>query len=210
MNWHPVRAFTNWVKTSVKQTTKILLYSGVSGAVYLYYDQNHGGLRRVRGPSMQPTFNSVILPNIDVADYQKSSSYQPPSDIVYISRNYSLSRGCVVYCLHPKRGTKLVKRVIGIEGDTIQPRGLKGAAVPPAPITLQQGEVWLESDAGQGYSDSDLFGPLPQSLVLGRVTWALDISQLFTFKGETSAFRWIGDQLSEEARARLSMASSSL
>ena len=32
--------------------------------------------------------------------------------------------------------------------------------VKKVPVTLQEGEIWVESDAGFGYKDSNLFGPV--------------------------------------------------
>ena len=66
----------------------------------------------------------------------------------------------------------MIKRVIGLSGDTVTPLTFNNKLGQP--ITLGEGQVWVESDkAGFGYRDSSLFGPLDQHLIEAKVTFIL-------------------------------------
>ena len=61
-----------------------------------------------------------------------------------------------------------VKRVIALEGDTVRTR-------PPYPFSEEKvplGHVWVEgehSDDGNPSIDSNIYGPIPLSLLTGKV-----------------------------------------
>ncbi len=76
--------------------------------------------------------------------------------------------------LHPE--AKVVKRVIGLEGDLVYTR-------PPYPFPTARvpaGHVWLEGDGsyhGKESLDSNTYGPVSMNLITGRVTrvlWPLE------------------------------------
>ena len=87
------------------------------------------------------------------------------NDVVLVSR-YSdpvtqVPKGCpvgTVICLrHPRKHNHLlIKRLVGLEGN------FYGREIPP-------GFCWVASDAGTGFRDSSLFGPVPLTDVLGDV-----------------------------------------
>jgi inner membrane protease subunit 2 len=69
---------------------------------------------------------------------------------------------------HPN--TQVVKRVIALEGDKVITR-----SPYPQPIAeVPPGHVWVEGDGGSQTSlDSNHYGPIAQSLIIGRVTHVL-------------------------------------
>lgn len=71
---------------------------------------------------------------------------------------------------HPE--SRIVKRVIGLEGDLV-------AAQPPYPYPVCQvpaGHIWVEGDGrhmGKRSLDSHYYGPVSKSLVMGKMTHVL-------------------------------------
>jgi len=67
----------------------------------------------------------------------------------------------------------IVKRIIAIEGDTVQ-------TLPPYPdaeVILPKGHVWVEGDEPFHTLDSNKFGPVPVSLIESRlisIIWPLN------------------------------------
>jgi len=148
---------------------------GIGAAAYFYFDKNIGCLRQVEGASMIPTFNNHF-DNINFSTARPATLFS--RDIVYFTRNkQKLERGDVVFLTRPRKdNVRLVKRVVGVEGDTITPVGVGGALTEPR--QLREGEVWVESDAGHGYLDSSVFGPVPLENIkgVGRGVWAWNSS----------------------------------
>lgn len=169
-----------------------------SAAAYIAYDYSVGGFRSVSGPSMRPTLNPLPL-NIDLLDSRYSTI--PSTDVFHFSRHFDLSRGDVVYLTSPRNSsTSLVKRVVALPGDTIQPLGLPGQKEASSPVTLSEQQVWVESDAGPGYSDSDLFGPVDLKLIHGKLGWVISPNaDSWNFLG----YRAIRSELSSKRLARV-------
>lgn len=98
------------------------------------------------GPSMMPTFNMT-------------------GDIVLMDRITprlgSVSVGDIVICKSPTHATQTVcKRVAALEG----------GEVPSCPsVTVPRGHVWLLGDNAENSTDSRVYGPVPASMVKGRV-----------------------------------------
>jgi len=93
-------------------------------------------------------------------------------------------RGEIVICHYPGDGRNFVKRVVAVEGDTVQVRDgvtyLNGQALKedfvtrPAyadfgPVTVGAGEVFVMGDNRANSHDSRSEGPLPLKLMEGRV-----------------------------------------
>lgn len=170
-----------------------------SAAAYIAYDYNVGGFRSVSGPSMRPTLNPLPL-NIDLLDSRYSTI--PSTDVFHFTRRFTLSRGDVVYLTSPRNSsTSLVKRVVALPGDTVQPLGLPNQREAPSPITLSDQQVWVESDAGPGYSDSDLFGPVDLKLIHGKLGWVVSPN---TGSWNFLGYRTIRSELSPKRLARVS------
>ena len=88
-------------------------------------------------------------------------------DLGYFTRSFEPQRGDVVLVVDPKNSNNyLIKRIIGLEGDTIVPLGFN--QVEREPLKLKKDQVWVESDAGYGYRDSNIFGPVHIKSIQGR------------------------------------------
>lgn len=124
-------------------------------------------LMRVDSGSMAPTLGAGDLVVVDRADPD-------------------VALGDVVTAESPDDGTLLVKRVVGMGGDTVGIEDgvlvVDGAAVcepaiDPAlidgswfgPVTVPEGHVFLLGDHRDGSIDSRLFGTVPLSAVSGEV-----------------------------------------
>ncbi|XP_024912086.1 mitochondrial inner membrane protease subunit 2 [Cynoglossus semilaevis] len=95
---------------------------------------------RVEGASMQPFLNPV--------------------------RNYEVQRGDIVSMLSPKNPQqKIIKRVIGLEGDFIRTLHYKNRYV-----RVPGGHLWVEGDHHGHSLDSNSFGPVSVGLIHGRAS----------------------------------------
>jgi len=143
----------------VRFTVKI----SVGCCAYLAFDEYVGCLRRVVGPSMAPTLNKIY--DTDPVTRDRRGNLNLFDEYVYFSRNTkNIERGDVVTFARPGKSNG-VKRVIALAGDTITPQ-VPGAGVGK-PVLLNEGEVWVESDAGFGYHDSSIFGPIKLDAIEG-------------------------------------------
>ncbi|XP_016351998.1 mitochondrial inner membrane protease subunit 2 isoform X1 [Sinocyclocheilus anshuiensis] len=100
---------------------------------------------RVEGASMQPSLNPDGELSPDVVLLNRWSV-----------RNYQVQRGDIVSVLSPKDPQqKIIKRVIGIEGDFIKTLGYKNRYV-----RVPDGHLWIEGDHHGHSFDSNTFGPV--------------------------------------------------
>ncbi|XKL68665.1 hypothetical protein PGB90_006434 [Kerria lacca] len=114
-----------------------------------------GYVARVDGKSMQPYFN----PN-GVTDY------------VYLShwtiRHFEIHRGDIISFISPKNPNhRIIKRVIGISGDTI--RSFKTDEI----VNIPNGYCWVEGDHIGNSLDSNHFGPLSLGLITAKATFVV-------------------------------------
>ncbi|XP_073995279.1 mitochondrial inner membrane protease subunit 2 [Rhodnius prolixus] len=112
-----------------------------------------GYVARVDGTSMQPLLN----PNAG-------------TDYVFLSRwsvrCYDVARGDVVALFSPKDPEqKLIKRIIGLEGDIIQTLNFS-----PKVVKVPKGHCWVEGDNASNSMDSNLFGPIAVGLITAKAT----------------------------------------
>jgi len=194
----------SFIKLLVKQTTINTLKQAVQVAVgfagFIYFDQNWGCARSVIGPSMAPTLNKTVG-RVSERFNEKVGVDEEYSDYVYFSRNTKkLERGDIVFFTRPKSiSDRLIKRVVGLEGDTIQPLSV-GATVRD-PIVVKEGEVWVESDAGFGYLDSSVFGPIKVDDIEGIAQFA------FPLFYPLSSYRFLTRDIPAEIKSRLQIPS---
>ena len=168
-----------WLSSSLKTNTFLalkrgsLVFIGYQG--YIYTDTNIGGITFVNGPSMQPTLNSFVIEDtwkFNPSNLKAGVVDTPTKDIIYYEREFNLDRGDIVLLRDPKTNGRIVKRLVGLPGDTVTP--LTFGNNLGEPVTLKEGQLWVESDkAGFGYRDSSLFGPVEQNLVEAKVTLIL-------------------------------------
>lgn len=107
------------------------------------------------GPSMMPTFNSagdlVLVEHISVL------------------RN-KLRTGDVVVAKSPTNPDQTVcKRIIGFEGSMIQASKRHRYDSKAKKVQVPPGHVWLEGDNKYNSTDSRHYGPVPLSMIKGRV-----------------------------------------
>ena len=136
------------------------LLGGLAGSVLAY----HCPLRisSVEGASMQPSLNP---------DWQKEKQKQ---DYVLVQRisqpDPDQLLGRVVVLRNPKDLRDLLtKRVTAKPQDQVWRRPTFKVDHPPILTEIPKDHVWVSSDAGQGFRDSDHFGPVSKDHVLGRV-----------------------------------------
>ncbi|KAM5170996.1 mitochondrial inner membrane protease subunit 2 isoform 2-T3 [Mantella aurantiaca] len=115
-------------------------------------------IARVEGVSMQPSLNP---------------GGRNESDVVLLNRwrirNYEVQRGDIVSLVSPKNPEqKIIKRVIGLEGDIVKTVGHKRRFVK-----IPDGHMWVEGDHHGHSFDSNAFGPVSLGLLHAQATHIL-------------------------------------
>ncbi|CAM9288177.1 unnamed protein product [Laminaria digitata] len=122
-----------------------------------------GSPAQVAGRSMQPTLNLGL----------DSDASNPELDVVWqdklsISR-HTYERGSIVIFRNPfEPKERMVKRLIGIDGDWVRPMGNKHEV-----LRVPQGHCWVEGDRTGISGDSNQFGPIPLALIEAKATHIL-------------------------------------
>lgn len=113
-----------------------------------------GYVARVEGISMQPALN----PDSEVTDYVFLSRWSV--------RNYDIRRGDIVSLVSPKDpNQKIIKRVVGLQGDIVNTLGYKRPYVK-----IPDGFCWVEGDHTGHTLDSNSFGPVSLGLVTAKAS----------------------------------------
>ncbi|XP_072154174.1 mitochondrial inner membrane protease subunit 2 [Bemisia tabaci] len=134
----------------ISRTVKTLLLGIPIGVTLL---DSVGYIARVDGISMQPALNPDL-----VTDYVFLSSWAV--------RFNNISRGEVVTVISPRNPKqKIIKRIVGLEGDLIKTRGFKKPVV-----RVPDGHCWVEGDHVGHSVDSNTFGPVSLGLVTAKAT----------------------------------------
>jgi len=120
----------------------------------------------IYGKSMQPELNCSLPRSSSL----RSSLVRLDLDWVWVScwraRSFSFSRGDIVVFVSPKEPYDfLIKRVIGLEGDTVTSHNHS-----PIRVKIPQGHCWVEGDNWSNSVDSNKYGPIPQGLIFGVAT----------------------------------------
>jgi len=120
----------------------------------------------IYGKSMQPELNCSLPRSSSL----RSSLVRLDLDWVWVScwraRSFSFSRGDIVVFVSPKEPYDfLIKRVIGLEGDTVTSHDHS-----PIRVKIPQGHCWVEGDNWSNSVDSNKYGPIPQGLIFGVAT----------------------------------------
>ncbi|XP_077592107.1 mitochondrial inner membrane protease subunit 2 isoform X1 [Stigmatopora nigra] len=110
---------------------------------------------RVEGASMQPFLNPDGASECDVVLLNRWSV-----------RKYQVQRGDIVSVMSPRNPEqKIIKRVIGLEGDFIRTLSYKKRHV-----RVPDGHLWIEGDHHGHSLDSNTFGPVSLALLHGRAS----------------------------------------
>lgn len=110
-------------------------------------------LVQINGLSMQPTLN----PNTS----------KQKKDIIIINKHQkSFKKGDLVLLYHPSDPKIILsKRIIGLEGDIIQPIQPHKDSFVRIPL----GHCWIEGDDPFHSQDSNTFGPIPIGLISSKL-----------------------------------------
>ncbi|XP_031620497.1 mitochondrial inner membrane protease subunit 2 [Contarinia nasturtii] len=116
-----------------------------------------GYIARVDGTSMQPALNPKT---------------EESEDYVFLSKwalkdVHSVQRGDIISLTSPKDPSqKLIKRIVGLQGDIVPTIGYKKPYVKVPP-----GHCWVEGDHTGHSLDSNTFGPVSLGLMTARATY---------------------------------------
>ena len=195
--------FKHWILRTCKEFAVTGTIIGGSFISFLAFDTNVAAIRKVEGPSMSPTLNENEFTEEKFADRDKLNPTRDPiiyNDLVWFSRNFELQRGDIIYVADPKRqNISLVKRVIGLPGDTIVPLGFNQEKKDP--VKLSKNQVWIESDCGGfKYRDSNHFGPVHIKTIQGKASYVINP---FKFK-----FRTLESKVPQSSMSRLAISDS--
>ncbi|TFK55796.1 LexA/Signal peptidase [Heliocybe sulcata] len=117
-------------------------------------------VKQVSGPSMQPTLNPNSSPLRDVVICDRYHAKVEPH----------YERGDIVTVWSPSDPQKLfIKRIIATAGDTVK-------TLPPYPdleVRIPEGHVWVEGDERFNSDDSNIFGPVPISLIDAKLLYII-------------------------------------
>lgn len=125
--------------------------------VAITFTQTVGQPVWVQGRSMQPALNpDENLGARDMIVMQKYGLRSPDA----------FQRGDVVVLRSPSDPKKiLIKRVVGIQGDIVEPRPSSG--YPKDHVRLPASHLWVEGDYVHSLDSND-FGPVSSGLVMGK------------------------------------------
>ncbi|XP_069511162.1 mitochondrial inner membrane protease subunit 2 [Ambystoma mexicanum] len=141
--WRALRSFTSGFLVAVPVTVAFL--------------DRVACVARVEGSSMQPALN----PHGSVQDVVLLNRWR--------ARHGQVQRGDVVSLLSPRDPRqKLIKRLIALEGDIVQPLGARRV-----PLRIPRGHAWVEGDHRGHSFDSNAFGPVPLGLLHAQATHIL-------------------------------------
>ncbi|XP_055605303.1 mitochondrial inner membrane protease subunit 2 [Uranotaenia lowii] len=114
-----------------------------------------GYVARVEGISMQPVLNPDESNTVDYVFLSR-----------WAVRNLDVARGDVISLISPKDpNQKIIKRVVGLQGDVIQTLGYKMQYVK-----VPEGHCWVEGDHTGNSLDSNTFGPVSLGLITAQAT----------------------------------------
>lgn len=144
----------NFMDTILKVSTSF----AVGFTTALFIEHKFVTLVFVEGSSMSPTLNPETLEHGDLC-------------LVWRWR-YKPARGDIVCINAPNRKGRIVKRIIGTEGDIVMPREShletsNEGVLNNHPIIIPKGHIWVEGDLGSRSLDSNIFGPVPEHNLIG-------------------------------------------
>ncbi|ETI42470.1 signal peptidase I [Phytophthora nicotianae P10297] len=158
-----------WLREASLIATMLMRFGGVSYCLSEAVD-----IITCSGPSMLPTLNRDG--DILLLDKLSPKFWKLQPGEVVIAKSVS----------NPRR--TVCKRIIGQEGDTVCVRSSSEVEFHRIP----KGHVWLEGDNKYDSHDSRFYGPVPRSMVEGRVLmriWPLNQIKRVTKEVAPQAFR---------------------
>lgn len=140
------------------QVSRIFVYMSATYCSGSYFWNHVASIHKVSGKSMYPTLNQDKI----------------KSDWILLSEGLAdnlskIKRGHVVVFRSVRNPTEFhIKRVIGLEGDTVKTLGYKNEYVKIPP-----GHCWVEGDNHHVSDDSNRIGPLPMGLITAEAKYVL-------------------------------------
>jgi len=131
---------------------------------------------RKNGWTGTPTWHQVMIPVNRIHEQQPDLARKR----FWERLRSPVSVGDVVVIQHPDRVGTVCKRVLGLPGDTVTKpsrrnneftakRSRRYRQGLPGSLVIPDGCIWLEGDNPWNSSDSRNYGPVPASLIVGRV-----------------------------------------
>jgi len=148
----------------LKRTGYFLVIFATWIPAFIFFKDHVGHVGIINGPSMYPYFNM---------DWNRSLK-QDKCWVNCRNAEKNVQRGMIISFWSPTHPEiTAVKRVIALEGDTVYTR----APYPQTTCQVPAGHVWVEGDglhgAGHRSLDSNYYGPISKSLIVGKVTHIL-------------------------------------
>lgn len=178
-----------------RRLLRMFLYALPWIPIYVVFNSHVATVMSVTGPSMWPLLNGGHKADEPNRDDKVLVNLLYPLD--------NLQRGMVVVFRSPRNPERVViKRIVALAGDAITPSeeectgGRKEIIVP-------YNHMWVEGDGKDPKKnlDSNTYGPITQSLILGKVSaviWPLNRMSIISWKD------WTGcDRLRENAVATI-------
>nr|XP_027205373.1 mitochondrial inner membrane protease subunit 2-like [Dermatophagoides pteronyssinus] len=166
---------------SIKNLVRTL---SLSVPLTLIFFDNIAYIARVDGVSMQPTLNPCDYDENNFNDNDNTDgsiniknllfNRFNSSDLIWLShwatRNYQIERGYIVSLISPNNPNQIIiKRVIGVEGDTVVTRrNFKFET-----IRIPKGHCWVEGDNHTKSMDSNIFGPVSVGLITAQAKYII-------------------------------------
>jgi mitochondrial inner membrane protease subunit 2 len=167
---------TTWGKSFHDFNYRLFIFMTWVPAV-IFFNGNVGELTRINGPSMYPYLNTSYNEDLK-KDLCWVSKWNPTRNLqrgMLVSFQLVIWRRTFVTVLttknrSPNNPEKLaIKRVIALEGDVVYTR----APCPLPTVQVPINHVWVEGDNRDKSLDSNSYGPLPMSLIQGKLTYVL-------------------------------------
>ncbi len=135
-------------------------------------------VRRVEGSSMEPTLETGQI----IVVFRLAYGFRLPFQDAYRLTWKQIERGDIVVFRHPKTGDEIVKRCIGVPGDTIERTdghlSVNGAILDiriekveriPTETTIPKKRIYVVGDDRPNSIDSRYYGLISTNSVIGRV-----------------------------------------
>ncbi|TKA21687.1 hypothetical protein B0A50_08755 [Salinomyces thailandicus] len=165
---------SRWAYTRSSKSFALYLFWGLGGAIFI--SDNVAQINTVSGRSMEPS-----LSPLDNTTGRKDTVLWSKWEV-----QSKIQRGDVVLFSTPQKPDVIAtKRVIATPGDTVildprrrPTRRVSGADVPESlgwdmykrRAVVPEGHVWVEGDNWRESKDSNWYGPISKSLILGRAS----------------------------------------
>lgn len=175
-------SYFNHLRTRISPLQPLIVPVGLTVLTFIFIENNLASVSYVNGRSMSPTLSPLYhttgardLILIMKRDFSKLLG----------STKFEVRRGDVVVFWKPQDPENLgIKRVLALEGDVVARDSRRvgtehsygkgmGMAEVPAVLQVPKNHVWIEGDNWRDSRDSNDFGPISKSLIVGKAVGIL-------------------------------------